>query len=269
MLYGGAVAAVKFSVLSFYQRTFPVQNFKKWLYLYGSLNIVWFLLISCFSTFQCKPVGKLWDDSIPGKCLNYLHVFLGIQAANIALDIGILVLPIRAVLKLQISRPKKIGVTGVFALGGMSVILAIIRLAVLIRDQWQTDITCKYTRICFFRIQEANYGPLVGTDTALWSLVEPAFQIFTACLPCLIPFFKTITFPAWMSTTMFASSAKRSGQSYGYENTDDSSKRSHSGAKSGTVTVNSDITVKSYTESKGSSIDALPLAPRIYAADRV
>jgi hypothetical protein len=119
MLYGGAVATVKFSVLSFYHRTFPVQDFRKWLYLYGTLNIVWFMLISCFSTFQCKPVKKLWDDSISGRCLNYLHVFLGIQAANIALDIAILVLPIRAVLKLHISRPKKIGVTAVFALGGM------------------------------------------------------------------------------------------------------------------------------------------------------
>lgn len=253
MLYGGAVAAVKFSVLSFYHRTFPVQNFKKWLYLYGTLNIVWFILISCFSTFQCDPVPKLWDDSIPGKCLNYLHVFLGIQAANIALDIGILVLPIRAVLKLQISKPKKIGVTVVFALGGMSVILAIIRLAVLIRDQWQTDIT-------------------FGTDTALWSLVEPAFQIFCACLPCLIPFFKTITFPAWMSTTMFASSAKRSGQSYGtYENTDNGSKRTHNTSKSGAVTVSSEITVthNSFDESKKSSIDALPLAPKAYTADQV
>lgn len=158
----------------FYRRTFPVENFKRWLWAFGTLSVVWFIIITCFSLFQCKPVAKIWDDSLEGKCMNYLHVFLGIQAFNIALDIAILCLPISAVLKLQLSRPKKFGVTFIFALSGLwvhnlrwleililitsprSVVFAIIRLWVLIRDQWQTDITCKRINMSFRLTPEAN-----------------------------------------------------------------------------------------------------------------
>ncbi|KAF2867546.1 hypothetical protein BDV95DRAFT_610930 [Massariosphaeria phaeospora] len=241
LLYGVAVMAVKMSVLLFYRRTFPVENFKKWVWFYGALNIIWFLTITFVSVFQCKPVAKAWDDSLEGRCVNYLHLFLAIQAANIALDMAILMLPIRVVWNLQISRPKKIGLIGIFALGFLSVIFAIVRLWVLIRDQFQSDITYE-------------------TDTALWSVVEPAFEIFCACLPCLIPFLKSAKLPGWVSTSMFSSLIKRSrsDQSYPYR----SSKGYQSTGSGGTTkkTASTSVTSKS-------SNDDIPFAT--YASNQV
>lgn len=119
LLYGAAVTFVKFSVLAFYDRIFPRNNFKKWLYTLAGLSAVWWLLITFVSIFQCTPVAKAWDNELDGYCHNYLHLFIGIQVANIVLDIAILVLPISAVMKLQMGRANKISVAGTFALGGL------------------------------------------------------------------------------------------------------------------------------------------------------
>jgi hypothetical protein len=119
ILYGAAVTFVKFSVLAFYQRIFPRNNFRKWLYTLGALSAVWWLLITLVSVFQCDPVAKAWNNELEGYCHNYLHLFIGIQVANILLDIAILVLPISAVMKLQMARANKISVAGTFALGGL------------------------------------------------------------------------------------------------------------------------------------------------------
>jgi hypothetical protein len=93
------------------------------------------------------------------------------QVANIVLDISILVLPIRAVMGLQMTKANKISVAGTFSLAGLSIIFAVVRLAILVMDMTQTDIT-------------------YATATANWSLLEPAVEIFSACLPCFTPILK-------------------------------------------------------------------------------
>lgn len=119
ILYGTSVTLVKLSVLAFYDRIFPRNNFKKWLYTFWVLSALWWILITLVSIFECNPVAKAWDNSLQGTCIPYLDLFIGIQAANIVLDIGILALPISAVSKIQMSRSNKISVAGTFALGGL------------------------------------------------------------------------------------------------------------------------------------------------------
>lgn len=119
ILYGTSVSFVKFSVLAFYDRIFPRNNFKKWLYTLGVLSVIWWILITLVSIFECNPIAKSWNAELEGTCIPYLDLFIGIQMANILLDIAILVLPISAVMKLQMGRSNKISVAGTFALGGL------------------------------------------------------------------------------------------------------------------------------------------------------
>jgi hypothetical protein len=119
ILYGAAVTFVKFSVLAFYSRIFPRNNFKTWLVTLAISSGLWWILITLVSIFQCNPVQKAWDNEVEGTCIPYLNLFIAIQVLNIVLDIAILVLPISTVLKLQMSRANKISAAATFGLGGL------------------------------------------------------------------------------------------------------------------------------------------------------
>jgi len=140
---------IKLSVLLFYHRVFG-RKYRTWLIVLATLSIIWWIVISLASAFQCTPVAKSWNPELPGKCIPYLNIFIGIQCTNIALDIAILVLLISAVVKLQMSTAKKYSVGGTFGLGGLSIVFAAVRLYILIRDQNQTDVSCKYLHFIKF-----------------------------------------------------------------------------------------------------------------------
>ncbi|KAI1428589.1 hypothetical protein F5Y12DRAFT_800470 [Xylaria sp. FL1777] len=195
ILYGASVSFVKFSVLSFYHRIFP-RSFNLWLCILGVGSVLWWILITLVSVFQCNPVQKAWDIEVPGTCIPYLRLFIAIQVLNIVLDSAILILPISAVMKLQMPRLNKVSVAATFALGGLSIVFAIVRLAILIEDMHQTDIT-------------------YATPTASWSLIEPSFEIFCACLPCMTPVLKAGRKLVEMGSRLYSSSKRTADDSRG------------------------------------------------------
>lgn len=168
-LYGVSITAVKLSVLFFYRRVFSTAPFKRPIVLLAVLVLVWFLVNNILGALQCIPVRKAWDSEIPGRCINFLTFFIGMQVPNIVLDGAILALPVGLVSQLQMSKKKKFSVTAIFLLGGFSVIIAIVRLAILITRINKTDVT---------------YSTAIGN----WSLIEPAVEVVSASLPTMTPF---------------------------------------------------------------------------------
>ena len=81
--------------------------------------MIWLLVNNLIGAFQCMPIQKAWEFERPGKCINFLSFFIGMQVPNIVLDIVILALPVSAVYHLQMSKKKKISVTAIFLLGGL------------------------------------------------------------------------------------------------------------------------------------------------------
>ena len=63
----------------------------------------------------CHPVSKLWSS--PGACTPDIHQMGAMGFINAALDFSILLMPIRMVWSLKMSRKQKIAISGVFALG--------------------------------------------------------------------------------------------------------------------------------------------------------
>lgn len=69
--------------------------------------------------FQCTPIPRMWDHTLPGHCFN-MPVLYNLGATyNIASDLVILVLPMPIVWRLQMPRSKKYAVTGIFLMGGL------------------------------------------------------------------------------------------------------------------------------------------------------
>ena len=92
--------------------------------------------------FQCSPIHKAWDRSIDGSCFNVNALFFANAGLDIFQDAVIYVLPMRMLYHLKIPRRQKIGLMGVFAVGGFVVITGMVRLKSLQVAYKTSDPSC-------------------------------------------------------------------------------------------------------------------------------
>lgn len=87
--------------------------------LVGLLVVLWWLAATLANIFSCMPVELLWDLSLDGRCFNFNIFWFCVGILETIIDITILVLPIKMVMGLQLSRRNKIVLSGIFLLGGL------------------------------------------------------------------------------------------------------------------------------------------------------
>ena len=86
------------------------------------LNVLVSIIFTFCVIFQCTPVSHFWtgwDGLHEGYCLSQWTMFLAGGIIATALDIYFVVLPIPLVIRLQLSRPKKLLTAGMLSLGIM------------------------------------------------------------------------------------------------------------------------------------------------------
>lgn len=110
----------KISILLLYLRIFPQRWLRIGCYLILTL-VVTYGLVSVFysSVFQCTPVSKAYQKSLPGHCINVRKTWQANAGFNIASDLMILVLPMPALHSLQMSSKPKLGLIFLFGLGSL------------------------------------------------------------------------------------------------------------------------------------------------------
>ena len=69
--------------------------------------------------YLCQPMRKLWDFTIPGKCVSLGDDFLANAALNVATDFAIFLLPIWLLSPLTLPLREKIGVTLILMTGSL------------------------------------------------------------------------------------------------------------------------------------------------------
>lgn len=127
--------------------------------------------------FQCRPIHKSWRPLTPGYCLPNDITFYTLAGMTIFCDMGIFLLPIPLLMRVQINLRRKIGLIGIFSLGLFTTVCSVLRMV-------------QITTI-------AKTGD--STMLVLWGTIEMNVGIFLTCLPSLTPLF-----------TFFANKAKHS-----------------------------------------------------------
>ncbi|KAL8770166.1 MAG: hypothetical protein Q9209_004008 [Squamulea sp. 1 TL-2023] len=199
--WSAAMACIKLSILLFYRRLFPRENTSaRWRICHLALCIASMALgvVSLFGVaFQCTPVAYLWDRTIPGgHCINFTALARFTNIANMVTDILILIMPIPIVWNLHLDRSKKIGVCGLFLLGGFVCIASIVR---------------------FYYLEGIINSPDPTwdiVDPSIWTTVEPCIGVVSACLPIMAPFLRTHIMA--FSTSVFRSRKPWRGADSGY-----------------------------------------------------
>lgn len=128
------VTTIKISILLFYRRLFPSNATN------ASFRVAW-VIVAFLSVgtgigtlvaaiCNCNPFVYYLDRDLAGKCPNLRSLLVSSAALNIVTDVSILILPTLVVWRLQVTKPQKLAVSGIFLLGG---------LYVLVSENWFTD----------------------------------------------------------------------------------------------------------------------------------
>ncbi|KAL8786451.1 MAG: hypothetical protein Q9213_002767 [Squamulea squamosa] len=177
VMYGVCIFFVKWSILLQYLQIFVPLKKKSTMYL-ASHALIWtnfvFYFVSTFvEIFACSPVRKAWDPLIPeGHCINILALNVAASTINSTSDIGILILPQVSIWRLQMSRKRKIQISGIFLVGIFACVASIVRLGYASKLYTHEDIT--------------YYSWVTG----VWTHPEMAAGIIVACLPVSPKFFQ-------------------------------------------------------------------------------
>lgn len=113
---------IKASIILLYVRVFSTTNkaFRLCIYFASFLTVALAVTFIVVILAACQPMEFFWtryDGRSEGTCIDLGSFFVAFSIFNVSLDVFLLVLPIRQVLKLHMSARKKIIVCALMLLG--------------------------------------------------------------------------------------------------------------------------------------------------------
>lgn len=110
----------KFSILFLYHRIFGVKRvYKFWIRTLGVIQILYTIVTSLVSLFECTPVSKYWDPLADGHCINTGAFLAGVESTNSFVDFAMVILAMFMLRELQVNGQTKLKLSLVFVLGGL------------------------------------------------------------------------------------------------------------------------------------------------------
>ncbi|PYI17554.1 hypothetical protein BO99DRAFT_337541, partial [Aspergillus violaceofuscus CBS 115571] len=165
LFYVAATVAIKLSILLSYRRIFRVPHVQKATTIVAWIVFAWaFAYRSSFVCLQCIPLQEYWDKSIPAKCgVNNRDYFLGKSIPDTITDVGILMIPMRAIWELHTTRTQKTSLILTFLMGGLVIVISIIRLVCIMSvDLSSEDITWNFVPYLIRTCVELNIDTVAG-----------------------------------------------------------------------------------------------------------
>lgn len=169
-IYQMGISFFKVALLISYLRLFQGTSYR------GYRATVWITIVavvlghlgcSLCLVLACNPVYKSWEPLASGTCLAPGPSFTGYAIVTIVSDIAVTIIPLPVLIKLNVSRSKKIGLVFIFVLGLFTTICSVLR---------------------YLQIDRIQYGDGNSTMLILWGVIE--FNVGVSYFfPTLAPFF--------------------------------------------------------------------------------
>ncbi|EFQ25834.1 uncharacterized protein GLRG_00978 [Colletotrichum graminicola M1.001] len=169
IFYKVTINLTKASILLLYLRIFVQRYFRILCHVLLSIILTYMVTTSASSIWQCTPIPRAWDKSIPGTCISLTMNWYANAGFSIATDILIMALPQHVIWRSKLPTKQKMAIMIIFALGLFVTITSILRMTTLNLSTTSPDTT-------------------FDIASTLWTLVEENLAIICACLPmCRIP----------------------------------------------------------------------------------
>ncbi|KAL8990812.1 MAG: hypothetical protein Q9169_008031 [Polycauliona sp. 2 TL-2023] len=156
------------SILVFYRRIFLSQkgDYFDWvLRIFMVVLIIFYTSTTLAKIWACDPRDRIWDRQIPGRCLSISGLFNASGLFNWITDILMILIPVKALWKLQMTTRAKAGIAAVFTLGFCAPIFGIVGFAVRLKVSPSKDKT------------------YYNTEISLWAAAEIAIGFVCVCVP--------------------------------------------------------------------------------------
>ncbi|MCJ1437355.1 hypothetical protein MMC27_006742 [Xylographa pallens] len=170
IVYPAALPTIKFSILLFYKRLFLDRYFLILQYCIGIFILICWISVEFATIFQCTPIAANWTAE--GSCIAEAAMYDILSAANVFSDVFILVMPWPIILKLQVTKQKKIQLLGIFLLGSFTCLAGTMSFVYVILDGHSST--------------QANLSHFTGY-LFIWFCLEANIGIICACLPAISP----------------------------------------------------------------------------------
>ncbi|KAJ5804205.1 uncharacterized protein N7518_000508 [Penicillium psychrosexuale] len=165
-----AVLGFKVALLASYLRIAGIiERYRKIIIATIVVCVVNQLIFAFIISISCIPVAKQWDTSLKGHCIQTIPFYFALGGTSIVLDLIIIALPLPVLWKLQLHLKQKVLLACLFALGFFVTVIQIIRILTVWDLKTYTD----------------------SKNIVIWSCVENSLGVIIACIPTYGPLFKS------------------------------------------------------------------------------
>ncbi|KAJ6263710.1 hypothetical protein Dda_2280 [Drechslerella dactyloides] len=175
-----SVSLTKFSILLFYLRFCTTTSFERAIYASMAFLGAWLITWTFLIIFQCVPISAYWRLPKAGdKCItlqNELHLLHG--CTNLFTDILVLLLPVPIVWTLQMPMRQKLMLVGVFTLGIIAPLSAILRLIYIQRATMSWDASWWCFELWIYTSLETHVAIVCASIPSLKPLAIKIFPRF-------------------------------------------------------------------------------------------
>ncbi|KAI0907637.1 hypothetical protein F4823DRAFT_641220 [Ustulina deusta] len=173
--YGITICIAKIAVLCLYRRVFsPIRWSPFDISIVALINLLalFYIATNIVKIWECIPRAKIWDPTIPGTCINTPMLLNVSGLFNTVTDLIILLLPFKAVWRMNMNLKKKTMVVLVFTFGLSAPIFSLVGVVVRVRGSKNPDKTW------------------VQPEIIQWGLAELTAALLCVCFPELGPLWK-------------------------------------------------------------------------------
>ncbi|KAK7706859.1 hypothetical protein SLS57_009530 [Botryosphaeria dothidea] len=153
MVYGLNAYFVKVCLLLIFIKVF--KPFKKSVFIahcFIALMGCYYIPMFFLKMQTCRPIAGFWDRDVKGECLDLDAMLTADTIISTITDTAILILPIPASMKLQISWQDRIKIIALLGTGGTAALAAAIRMVLILRMQDSKDFTVDNIRFNLFGV---------------------------------------------------------------------------------------------------------------------
>ncbi|KAH8700415.1 hypothetical protein BGW36DRAFT_357077 [Talaromyces proteolyticus] len=177
IIYCPTILGAKTAMVLQTRRFFVVNSRGKVYWLHEVLlwtNVACYLALMLSFICACVPRNKLWEPTIPGKCVSSNGILIASSVLNVISDVAMLLLPLWVVKQLQLPRKIKIMLSAIFGTTVLASISSTCRLIYGVKLTHTEDFT---------------WGIM---PVGLWAVAEIASIIIASSFPMLPGFVKYI-----------------------------------------------------------------------------
>ncbi|KAL1883977.1 hypothetical protein Daus18300_000085 [Diaporthe australafricana] len=178
LVYLAVLPLTKISILLFYLKIFPKREIKIAIWTLVGLNIVYLIIFEIISIFQCRPIQGAWlrwDGEFEATCNDINMQGWWAAGLNLVLDLGVLILPLPELARLNLSMRKKIQILSMFCVGFFVSIVSLLRLQSLAKYANTSNVTQDYVEVGYWSTIEVPVGVICACMPAIRSLIATVF----------------------------------------------------------------------------------------------